>query len=391
MNFATTIDIYSNPEANVIGPRAFSSKPQGTALLALAYFKGMSKSGIVCTAKHYPGHGQADKDSHGTLPVIQISFQELWKKELVPYRILIREGLPAIMSRHLVYPQILGDLTPSYRSPYFIEEVLRRKLGFEGVLVTDDLEMNGAIYGGLDTARASKECLDAGNDLILISHTPRVQEKTWDFLLKVLRRDPSFRKRIEESVRRILKLKLQAFKRDRAEAKQLNLPLEPVKDFFQESALRSVTLIKKESIPYIPEEGERILLIGQFEDYLTEGKKRYPQAETLYFHYSPFFFSLPEENLRIRRAAKDFDTLIFCLANYNSLEILKSLKSLNKKIIVVSALTPIYLRETPWVKSSLAVYGTDRKCFAAGFAVLRGDFTPEGKLPISLSSSLDDP
>ena len=146
--------------------------------------------------------------------------------------------------------------------------------------------------------------------------------------------------------------------------------------------MRSVTLLKNNHIPFIPGQGEKLLLIGQFQEFLSEGKLRYPQAETLYFPYSPFYYARTEYRSSIPRTASKYDTLIFCLANYNSLEILKALKSLKKKVIVISTLTPVYLRETPWVESCVAVYGTGRESFKAGFAVLNGDFVPEGSLPI---------
>jgi beta-N-acetylhexosaminidase len=401
MNFAPTIDIYSNPDAAVIGPRAFSSDPRSTTMLALAYFKGMSASGVVATAKHFPGHGQASKDSHGTLPVVQTTLEDLWDRELVPYRVLIQEGLPAVMSGHLAYPRILGDLTPASRSHYFATELLRDRLGFQGVLVTDDLEMNGAISGGLDTVEAGKRCLEAGSDLILISHTRRIQERAWSALLAAMREDPDFKQRVTESARRVLTLKLRTFKQATVplprpgqpgypgrETVEPELPPGAAAAFFRQSALRSVTLIKRGILPYTPSPDEHVLLIGQFSTFLAAGAERYPGADSLYFPYAPFYSALPEQRARIKAAASGYDTLIFCLANYNSLEILKSLRPLGKAIIVVSALTPVYLRETGWVESSLAVYGTDYNSFAAGFAALRGDYVPEGELPIDLGDPL---
>jgi len=387
MNFAPTIDVYSNPQASVIGPRAFSSDPVTTSFLSLAYFKGMSHSGIVCTAKHYPGHGQADRDSHGWLPVVNICFDELWERDLLPYRVLIPEGLPAVMSGHLAYPRVLGDLTPASLSPYFIHEVLRERLGFDGLVVTDDLEMNGALFGGIDTARACELALRAGNDMVLISHSPQVQEQAWRHLLHTLKSDSAFKQGLQDSVRRILGLKLRAFKGGIPLLPEQ--PLNPsavrsenAESFFRESALRSVTLLGKGSIPFKPRPGERILLIGQFEEFLAQGKGAYPQAETLLFPFSPFYSAEEQTRAQVHLRASRFDTLILCLANYNSLQILKDLKDLGKKIIVISALTPVYLAETPWLDSCLAVYGTGADSFKAGFAALSGQYVPEGKLSV---------
>ena len=117
MNFSPTTDVYSNPYASVIGPRSFSADPVNTAILSVAYFKGQQKAGIIATAKHFPGHGDASKDSHGHLPIISADLETLWSRELVPYRFLIKEGLPAIMTGHLAFPNILGDTLPSSISP----------------------------------------------------------------------------------------------------------------------------------------------------------------------------------------------------------------------------------------------------------------------------------
>jgi beta-N-acetylhexosaminidase len=385
MNFAPTIDVYSNPSAAVIGPRAFGSDPRATALLALAWCRGLEAGGVIPTAKHYPGHGHADRDSHGALPVVTVDFQELWERELLPYRVLIREGLPAVMTGHLAFPRILGDLTPASRSPYFLNEVLRGRLGFKGLVITDDMEMTGVLGAGVDTPRACLEALQAGSDVVLVSHTPELQEKTWAFLLSRLRADPAFRDRLRESALRVLGLKARVF---RAAGFPL-YPASPVPapgagEFFAEAALRSATLVKGERLPYAPRPGERLLLAGQFEEFLVQGRRRFPRADTLLLPYLPFYSSRAEDRARALRAAGAYDTIIFCLANYNSLEVLQELAPLAPRILVLSTLSPVHLREVPWVRTAVAVYGTGPVSFAGGFAVLAGDFPAEGRMPVEL-------
>ncbi len=396
MDFAPTVDVYSNPDASVIGPRAFSSDPVRTGLLGIAWFKGLARSGVVALAKHFPGHGHAARDSHGALPVIRISYEQMWDRELLPYRMLIPEGLPGIMSGHLAYPRILGDMTPSSCSPFFLQEVLRDRLGFQGIVVTDDMEMNAVLAGGIGTPEASRRALEAGNDMVLISHTPRVQEESWWYLLRRLRRDAAFRGTVRRAAARVLRLKWATFRGTAAggsppfplhleAAKPLEgVPAPGAPAFFRESSLRSVTVIADAGLPFRPRANERILLAGQFEEFLQEGRRRWPQAQTFSFPYSPFFTPLPQVRSALLKQAAGSDTLIFCLANYNSLEILKSLRPLRCRILVVSTLTPVYLGEVPWVTASLAVYGTSRESFRAGFAALAGDFSPEGTLPLPL-------
>ncbi len=404
MDFAPTADVYSNPEASVIGPRSFGSDPSTTGLLSAAYARGMADAGVLCTAKHFPGHGSADQDSHGHLPRIDVDLDQLLGRDLIPYRILVREGIPAIMTGHLAFPKITGDRVPASLSAFFLKDVLRKKLGFKGLVITDDMEMEGVLADGMDTAEACRAALEAGNDMILISHTPATQEKTWAALSAALRASPALRATVKESVRRILEEKIRAFRGDSApgdpgasavasaapgvgtaSAPRLPIPAPGARSFFAQVSARAVTLISGARIPFRPGAKERILLAGQFPEFISEGLARYPGAATLLFPFAPFYSSRPEDRAAVRAAAAAADTVIFCLANFNSLDVLKELKGMGARVIVVSALSPVYLSEVPWVRTAVAVYGDGKDSFHAGFAVLNGDFAATGELPVNFS------
>jgi beta-N-acetylhexosaminidase len=248
------------------------------------------------------------------------------------------------------------------------------------------MEMTGALGPGVDTPRACLEALQAGSDVVLVSHTPELQERTWSFLLSRLSTDPAFRDRLRESARRVLRLKSRLFRDE-------GFPLEPsggpvpapgAREFFAESALRSSTLVKGERLPYAQGPGERLLLAGQFEEFLAQGRRRFPRADTLSFSYLPFYSARPEDKARLRQTAGAYDTIIFCLANYNSLEVLQELESLAPRLLVISTLSPVLLAQVPWVRTAVAVYGTGPVSFAGGFAVLAGDFPAEGRMPVGL-------
>ncbi len=388
MDFAPTADVYSNPEASVIGPRSFGSDPSETSLLSAAFARGMQKAGVITTAKHFPGHGSADKDSHGRLPRIDVSLSQLLDRDLVPYRILISEGIPAIMTGHLAFPKILGNLTPASLSPFFLQSVLRDRLGFKGIIITDDMEMDGVLTGGLDTPRACRRALEAGNDMVLISHTPATQARTWNELIQVIHQDPAFKAAVKGSVRRILETKLRFFRDgdapravDPSLVKSL-VPAPGAKSFFMQSAARAVTVLSSAQIPFRPARDRRILLAGQFPDFLTEGLRRFPHAQTFLFPFMPFYVARPEDRAAMRARAREFDTVVFCLANFNSLDVLKELKGMAKSVIVISALSPVYLDELPWVETAVAVFGDGKDSFRAGFAALAGDYVPTGTLPV---------
>ena len=397
MDFAPTADVYSNPEASVIGPRSFGSDPSTTGLLSAAYARGMADAGVLCTAKHFPGHGSADQDSHGHLPRIDVSLDQLLDRDLIPYRILVREGIPAIMTGHLAFPRIIGSLTPASLSPFFLQSVLRQKLGFKGLVITDDMEMEGVLADGMDTAGACRRALEAGNDIVLISHTPATQEHTWNALDAAAKSQEAFRAVLRASVKRILETKIRHFRsgappeqtaaREGSADVHLSVPAPGAKDFFAQVSARAVTLVAGSRIPFRPAAREKILLCGQFPEFLSEGLKRFPGAETLLFSFTPFYHAQAEDLATVCSRAFSCDTVVFCVANYNSLDILQGLKKLGRKVIVVSALSPVYLSELPWVQTAIAVYGDSRDSFRAGFGVLAGDYPASGVLPINFSRS----
>jgi beta-N-acetylhexosaminidase len=389
MNFAPDLDVYSNPNTWVIGPRSFSSDPLKVALFGIAYLKGQKKAGIIATGKHFPGHGETDLDSHGYLPKINISFDKLWKKDLLPYRFAIREGLQAIMTAHLAFPKITSNMEPATLSDFFLNTVLRQKLSFKGIIITDDMEMWGVRINGDDIPTVCMKAILAGNDMILVSHTPEMQEETWSRLLALMKTDKIFKNRVKDAVKIILRVKLKAFKGEHAfpiipnAAKVTHrIPAEGAAQFFFNSSCRSITVIRGAYIPFIPKAQERVLLIGQYHDFLKQGLQRYPNADTLYIHWAPQYYAMKADVENVLKRVGAYDTVIFCLSSPSSLEILEALKHSNKKIIVISALTPVYLLHTPWIKSAIAVYGESGESFAAGFAALAGDFTPEGRLPV---------
>ena len=388
MNFAPTVDVYSNPEAHVIGPRAFSDDPALTALLSTAYYKGMDSAGIICTAKHYPGHGDADKDSHGALPIIDADMETLWNRDLLPYRYLVKEDIPAIMSGHLAFPEVTGDETPASLSPLMLTEILRGKMGFDGLIVTDDLMMNGVQLLPMNTAEICKAAISAGNDIILVSRTPEIHKKVWDYLSTEIRRDSGFRDMVRTSAARVLRTKISYLRNETSvplfpdpEETERLIPDEDGSSFFFDQALRSTTIIRSTGPDSLKPTG-KILLAGQLDRFFTAGKSEYPEADTYRFDYSPFYTASESVKRRLAARADDYDTVIYCLANPNSADVLASLENTDARLIVLSVLTPVYLREMEWVENAVAVYGTSSDSFKAGFAAISGSIEARGSLPI---------
>ncbi len=394
MNFAPTVDVYTNPEADVIGPRSFSSSPKETAEMSVAFFQGQNVSGVISTAKHFPGHGNVTQDSHGVLPVIHTQMETLWNRELLPYRYLVKKELPAIMSGHLAFPEITGEIEPASLSHYFLTGLLREKMGFEGVIITDDMRMGGATSTTKDTPEACIEAIEAGNDIILISHGVDIYEEVWESMLNRMKEDPGFKEKVQQAVRRILTIKLKYLRGENrvplypdVHTIKESIPSPEAKDFFFNEACRSVTMIRDESIPLNPESAGKILIAAPYRLFLSTGKKYFPNADTFYFPFTPLQNEIPRFKESLLKAAANHDTVIFSMANRTGVEILEQLKELNCRVIVISSLTPVYLKDLPWIKSAIAVYGTGQESFTAGFSALLGSFKPEGTLPIPLDKS----
>lgn len=162
-SFAPVLDI--NGLSDVIGLRAFAEQPQDVIDVAAAYIKGMQDAGMASTGKHFPGHGSVKADSHVALPIDSRHIEEIFAQDMLPFKALIEQGaLTAMMPSHVVYEQC--DAQPAGFSSYWLQTVLRKELGFSGVIISDDLSMHGASFVGDHVTRA-KSALQAGCDLIL--------------------------------------------------------------------------------------------------------------------------------------------------------------------------------------------------------------------------------
>nr|WP_285851924.1 beta-N-acetylhexosaminidase [Sporosarcina luteola] len=205
MNYAPVLDVHSNPENPVIGDRSFSSDPHAVAELGTAVMKGMTDKSIISVVKHFPGHGDTHVDSHLSLPVIEKTLDELRENELIPFQRAIEEQADAIMVAHIMFPE-LDDNYPSSLSKKVITDLLREEMQFEGVVITDDLTM-GAIVKEHTVPEAAVQSLVAGSDLLLIAGDYGNQVGTINALKAAVEAGTISEERIDESVRRILRLK----------------------------------------------------------------------------------------------------------------------------------------------------------------------------------------
>lgn len=196
--FAPVLDIYSNPQNTVIGKRSFSDNPDTVSNMAISLAKGLETSSVIPTYKHFPGHGDTATDSHIKLPIIEKTMAELYSEELIPFERAIENGAKIIMVGHIALPKVTGDNTPATLSKEIITGLLKDELGFDGIVITDALNM-GALTKNYSQEEIYKMTVEAGADLLLMPQDPALA-------IKVIKENIS-EERIENSVKKILTFK----------------------------------------------------------------------------------------------------------------------------------------------------------------------------------------
>ena len=202
MNFAPVLDIYSNPSNTVIGDRSFGRTAETVSKMALSFSEGLKSTGIIPVYKHFPGHGNTFEDSHDTLPIINKTKEELMELELKPFIDAIDNGAEVIMVGHLAVPKITGDTTPASLSRK-ITDLLKKELGFEGIVITDALNM-GALTSKYSEEEIYINAINAGVDLLLM---PNFNKETINMLINAINNGTIKKEEIDDSVTKILSLK----------------------------------------------------------------------------------------------------------------------------------------------------------------------------------------
>ena len=205
VDFAPVADVLSNPDNQVVKRRSFGSDPQLVSDMCLALARGLREQGILSVYKHFPGHGGTAEDTHEGYACTDKTLEELRICDLIPFQEGIRQGVPMIMAGHVSLPGIAGDNTPASLSPAILHDLLREEMGYEGIIITDAMDM-GAVTKQYSAAEAAVRSLQAGADMILM---PADLKEAYYGVIQAVRDGELTMERIDQSLRRIIRVKLQ--------------------------------------------------------------------------------------------------------------------------------------------------------------------------------------
>jgi beta-N-acetylhexosaminidase len=401
MNLAPVADINNNPDNPVIGIRSFGDDPHAVTLNVRAAIRGLHGGGIAAAAKHFPGHGDTNVDSHFNLPVIPHALDRVRAVELQPFAGAIREQVDTIMTAHVLFPAIAKDAKPATLSHRILTELLRNELGFEGVTITDCMEMQAieAHHSPEDSAVAA---VAAGADLVLFSHTPEKARRAVAALRRALIEGSLSADRVRQSLERVAKLKDRL--RQRAATPKLDVVgSDAHKDAALATARRAVTLVRdpKSVLPLVLHGGERLLVVqfaGSAHAVLEDEERRGRTVIGPALEASEA--RLHEQVRSLDPAGHEYKQLLMASGSAAAVVALTSaaaqhplqaravsdLAMLGKRIVAVAGRGPYDALVLPKELTVIASFGEDPNAMTAAAEVILGTTQPLGKLPVTLDS-----
>lgn len=405
MTYAPVVDVNVNPDNPIINTRAVGEDPALVGRIARAFIRGAQAHGMIATAKHFPGHGDTDQDSHSLLPTIEAGLDRLQKIELEPFRQAVEAGVRAVMTAHLFVPAL--DPTPGLPATLsrpILTGLLREKMGFKGLIVTDALEMAG-VMNTFSTEEASLMALLAGADLLLLPIEPA---RVISYLAAAARDGKVPMERIDEAARRILEAKASlGLNRERfVDLDALSRRIAP-KAFLEQASRTfesSVTLVRNEAgaVP-LTGAGRKVAVLSLSSDlgdtfagraFVAEMRKRHPSAAAFYAGGDTGQEMLDEAFA----AASEARAVVVALfsrvsAGKGSVDLEPRHVSLISKlaalengptVTVVSFGSPYFLRHFPEVDAYLCLYRNTPQTQRIAAQALCGEMDIGGRLPVSL-------
>lgn len=400
--FAPVADINNNPDNPVINIRSFGANPEKVGEFANALAKGARDGGALATLKHFPGHGDTATDSHIGLAKISQTKSQLEAVELVPFRTAINGGVDSVMTAHLALPNVAGDDVPSTLNPKISNDILRKELGFKGIITTDSMEM-GAIKKNYSDEKSAVLAVKAGADIVLL---PNDAKKAIDTIEAAVRNGELSEARIDESVRRLLsaKYRLGLSENRFVDLAKVNEKIEKTENVREANATaeKSITLLKNqnEMLPMTTDKANKTLFVVVAADddaiegiaFIPEIQKRASRAKVV--RLDPR--STKEEYEKVLNDAATFDSIVIApfvkraalkgtvALPENQTNFVKQIIALKKPVAVVAFGSPYLIRQFPEVQNYVVTYAIEEVAQTAAVRAMFGEVSFSGKLPVGV-------
>lgn len=401
VDLAPVADVNNNPDNPVIGLRSFGDDPHAVSLNVRAAIRGLRSASLAATAKHFPGHGDTTVDSHFGLPSIEHDLSRMRALELVPFMAAIAENVDAIMTAHSLFPAIETNATPATLSRRILSDLLRDELHFEGVVMTDCMEMQ-AIEAHHPPEDAAVDAVAAGADLVLFSHTPDKVRRARQALHDAVLTGRLSAERVQRSLDRVADLRMR-LARTVAPRRLDVVGSEDHRQAALAVARRAVTLVRdpKRVLPLRLSKAERMLVI-EFAGNVASGVEDPDRSRKTVI--GP---ALAQSDARLHEQIRSLDpagheykqllmasgaaqvvVAVTWRANQHPLQVraLADLAMLGKRVVVVAGREPYDAEVLPPELTVVASYGEDPNAMQAAAEVILGITAPSGKLPVALRS-----
>ncbi len=412
---APVLDVNFEEKNPIIGIRSFSDEPATVIAFAREFAAGLNDGGVASCGKHYPGHGGTTADSHLEIPQVPVSPEYFFHYCFQPFLSLARTGIDAIMSSHVLFPALSPRIATF--CPYLIQDLLRQKAGYDGIVMSDCMEML-AVKNNYSPEVIMQQAIAAGLDLVIASHTQDFQKELLDTLFFHVQKGIIPEKRIDQSLARILKIKEKFPSLIPENRKKLTpLPGRDINEKIVRSHLkeeekiadRSITLLRdrKGLVPIKP--GAKTLIL-EWEKVkatmpLSSAEKvsmLAPTAKEYLDHVELEILPLvpPQESTKsgkkipedLEKRLKDYDCIITGLYSRSprveqlQAETLKEIINLRNDVIVVALGNPYDIRNFPYIDTYVVTYGFRKVQVDSLFKVLTGKIKPGGRLPVQIKN-----
>lgn len=403
-NLAPVLDVNNNPLNPVIGVRSYGQDPELVARMGLAQVEGYQRGNVATSIKHFPGHGDTATDSHLGVPVINKTLEELDKTELVPFKKAIEAGGIAcptsVMVAHMLLPYFNKELVSSL-SPEIVRDLLRRRLGYKGVIITDCLEMD-AVKETIGTPKGALMALQAGNDMAMISHTLAFQKDAFKVLYSALEQGQLNEEEIRRSLQRVAKLKDQFLSWDDVlEQKDLKtMGSDEHATLSKELYDRVPTVVtdRKKILPIRPDPKDQILFLGaHVPQTLAVDSEKEPfnsfHASLLKRHANLKYIIYNEDTPDLSQEIQEADWVVIGTANANlypfQVRMVELAHKLAKCLVVAAVMNPYDQMCFPQVDTYLVTYEYTPPAHEAAVRLIFGEIETSSHLPIIIPN-IDD-